>query len=90
MLKNIVLKCKDFYFSSMFLYIPVGKALSPAKKTSYSGNPWASVLISWFLVQVSEDECGMVQSANRNILHLTKVTGLLPKTSKLPRLETDD
>ncbi|TWW76775.1 Solute carrier family 12 member 9 [Takifugu flavidus] len=28
-----------------------GKVLSPAKKTSHSGNPWASVLISWFLVQ---------------------------------------
>lgn len=34
----------------------VGKALSPAKTTSHSGNPWASVLISWFLVQVSEDK----------------------------------
>lgn len=29
-----------------------GKALSPAKKTSCSGNPWVSVLISWFLVQL--------------------------------------
>nr|XP_020442530.1 solute carrier family 12 member 9-like [Monopterus albus] len=29
-----------------------GKVLSPAKKTSYSGNPWVSVLISWFLVQL--------------------------------------
>uniref|UniRef100_A0A674NHZ8 Solute carrier family 12 member 9 n=1 Tax=Takifugu rubripes TaxID=31033 RepID=A0A674NHZ8_TAKRU len=29
-----------------------GKVLSPAKKTSHSGNPWASVLISWFLVQL--------------------------------------
>ncbi|KAM9319067.1 solute carrier family 12 member 9 [Pholidichthys leucotaenia] len=29
-----------------------GKALSPAKKTSHSGNPWVSVLISWFLVQL--------------------------------------
>ncbi|KAG9265313.1 solute carrier family 12 member 9-like [Astyanax mexicanus] len=29
-----------------------GKVLSPAKKTSASGNPWASVLISWFLVQL--------------------------------------
>uniref|UniRef100_A0AAV2J5W8 Amino acid permease/ SLC12A domain-containing protein n=1 Tax=Knipowitschia caucasica TaxID=637954 RepID=A0AAV2J5W8_KNICA len=29
-----------------------GKALSPAKKTSHSGNPWMSVLISWFLVQL--------------------------------------
>ncbi|XP_077397934.1 solute carrier family 12 member 9 [Festucalex cinctus] len=29
-----------------------GKALSPAKKTSNSGNPWVSVLISWFLVQL--------------------------------------
>ncbi|XP_038548181.1 solute carrier family 12 member 9 [Micropterus salmoides] len=29
-----------------------GKALSPAKKTSRSGNPWVSVLISWFLVQL--------------------------------------
>ncbi|KTG41237.1 hypothetical protein cypCar_00037335, partial [Cyprinus carpio] len=27
--------------------------LSPAKHTSSSGNPWVSVLISWFLVQVS-------------------------------------
>lgn len=90
MLKNIVLKCKDFCFSLMFLYIPVGKALSPAKKTSYSGNPWASVLISWFLVQVSGDECRMVQSASRNILYLTKVTGLLPKTYKLTKLATDD
>uniref|UniRef100_A0A8C4F2K6 Solute carrier family 12 member 9 n=1 Tax=Dicentrarchus labrax TaxID=13489 RepID=A0A8C4F2K6_DICLA len=27
-----------------------GKVLSPAKKTSHSGNPWVSVLISWFLV----------------------------------------
>ncbi|KAG8002250.1 Solute carrier family 12 member 9, partial [Nibea albiflora] len=29
-----------------------GKALSPAKKTSHSGNPWVSVIISWFLVQL--------------------------------------
>ncbi|XP_074496324.1 solute carrier family 12 member 9 [Sebastes fasciatus] len=29
-----------------------GKALSPAKKTSHSGNPWVSVLISWILVQL--------------------------------------
>ncbi|XP_061073210.1 solute carrier family 12 member 9 [Conger conger] len=29
-----------------------GKALSPATRTSRSGNPWASVLISWFLVQL--------------------------------------
>ncbi|XP_032364920.1 solute carrier family 12 member 9 [Etheostoma spectabile] len=29
-----------------------GKVLSPAKKTSHSGNPWASVLLSWFLVQL--------------------------------------
>ncbi|KAM4566727.1 solute carrier family 12 member 9 [Odontesthes bonariensis] len=29
-----------------------GKVLSPAKKTSRSGNPWVSVLISWFLVQL--------------------------------------
>ncbi|XP_077468266.1 solute carrier family 12 member 9 [Stigmatopora argus] len=29
-----------------------GKVLSPAKKTSYSGNPWVSVLFSWFLVQL--------------------------------------
>ncbi|XP_053729675.1 solute carrier family 12 member 9 isoform X1 [Synchiropus splendidus] len=29
-----------------------GKVLSPAKKTSQSGNPWVSVLISWFLVQL--------------------------------------
>ncbi|KAL6472019.1 hypothetical protein MHYP_G00206690 [Metynnis hypsauchen] len=29
-----------------------GKVLSPAKKTSASGNPWVSVLISWFLVQL--------------------------------------
>nr|XP_057936627.1 solute carrier family 12 member 9 isoform X2 [Doryrhamphus excisus] len=29
-----------------------GKALSPAKKTSNSGNPWVSVLLSWFLVQL--------------------------------------
>ncbi|KAL6105013.1 uncharacterized protein ACO6RY_06628 [Pungitius sinensis] len=29
-----------------------GKALSPAKKTSRSGNPWVSVLLSWFLVQL--------------------------------------
>ncbi|KAF5891318.1 solute carrier family 12 member 9-like, partial [Clarias magur] len=28
-----------------------GKVLSPASKTSGSGNPWVSVLISWFLVQ---------------------------------------
>lgn len=73
MLKSIVLK---FYFSSMFLYISVGKALSPAKKTSYSGNPWASVLISWFLVQVSLDKCRMMRSATRDILYLTKVTSL--------------
>ncbi|KAG7235371.1 hypothetical protein INR49_032711 [Caranx melampygus] len=33
-----------------------GKVLSPAKKTSQSGNPWVSVLISWFLVQVSGDK----------------------------------
>ncbi|XP_041850932.1 solute carrier family 12 member 9 [Melanotaenia boesemani] len=30
----------------------IGKVLSPAKKTSRSGNPWVSVLISWFLVQL--------------------------------------
>lgn len=36
-------------------FILSGKALSPAKTTSYSGNPWASVLMSWFLVQVSGD-----------------------------------
>ncbi|XP_028817982.1 solute carrier family 12 member 9 isoform X1 [Denticeps clupeoides] len=29
-----------------------GKVLSPAKRTSGSGNPWVSVLISWFLVQL--------------------------------------
>ncbi|KAM4627334.1 solute carrier family 12 member 9 isoform 2-T2 [Polymixia lowei] len=29
-----------------------GKVLSPAKRTSHSGNPWVSVLISWFLVQL--------------------------------------
>ncbi|XP_054458107.1 solute carrier family 12 member 9 [Anoplopoma fimbria] len=29
-----------------------GKVLSPAKKTSHSGNPWVSVLLSWFLVQL--------------------------------------
>ncbi|XP_070827324.1 solute carrier family 12 member 9 [Chaetodon trifascialis] len=29
-----------------------GKVLSPAKKTSHTGNPWVSVLISWFLVQL--------------------------------------
>ncbi|XP_076850543.1 LOW QUALITY PROTEIN: solute carrier family 12 member 9 [Brachyhypopomus gauderio] len=29
-----------------------GTVLSPAKKTSSSGNPWISVLISWFLVQL--------------------------------------
>uniref|UniRef100_A0A3Q3FNK8 Solute carrier family 12 member 9 n=1 Tax=Labrus bergylta TaxID=56723 RepID=A0A3Q3FNK8_9LABR len=29
-----------------------GKVLAPAKKTSHSGNPWVSVLISWFLVQL--------------------------------------
>uniref|UniRef100_A0A668A5P0 Solute carrier family 12 member 9 n=1 Tax=Myripristis murdjan TaxID=586833 RepID=A0A668A5P0_9TELE len=29
-----------------------GKVLSPAKRTSHSGNPWVSVIISWFLVQL--------------------------------------
>ncbi|KAJ8410677.1 hypothetical protein AAFF_G00186340 [Aldrovandia affinis] len=29
-----------------------GKVLSPAKRTSRIGNPWVSVLISWFLVQL--------------------------------------
>ncbi|XP_023817295.1 solute carrier family 12 member 9 [Oryzias latipes] len=29
-----------------------GKVFSPAKKTSHSGNPWVSVLISWFCVQL--------------------------------------
>ncbi|KAK9961636.1 hypothetical protein ABG768_007050 [Culter alburnus] len=29
-----------------------GIVLSPAKRTSGSGNPWVSVLISWFLVQL--------------------------------------
>uniref|UniRef100_A0A3Q3B966 Solute carrier family 12 member 9 n=1 Tax=Kryptolebias marmoratus TaxID=37003 RepID=A0A3Q3B966_KRYMA len=29
-----------------------GTVLSLAKRTSHSGNPWVSVLISWFLVQV--------------------------------------
>uniref|UniRef100_A0A8C7H5G2 Solute carrier family 12 member 9 n=1 Tax=Oncorhynchus kisutch TaxID=8019 RepID=A0A8C7H5G2_ONCKI len=28
-----------------------GTVLSPAKKTSHNGNPWVSVLLSWFLVQ---------------------------------------
>ncbi|XP_053566269.1 solute carrier family 12 member 9 [Bombina bombina] len=29
-----------------------GKLLIPAKKTSRGGNPWVSVIISWFLVQL--------------------------------------
>uniref|UniRef100_A0A674DN26 Solute carrier family 12 member 9 n=1 Tax=Salmo trutta TaxID=8032 RepID=A0A674DN26_SALTR len=29
-----------------------GTVLSPAKKTSCNGNPWVSVLLSWFLVQL--------------------------------------
>uniref|UniRef100_W5MR14 Solute carrier family 12 member 9 n=1 Tax=Lepisosteus oculatus TaxID=7918 RepID=W5MR14_LEPOC len=29
-----------------------GRVLSPAKRTSRSGNPWVAVLISWFLVQM--------------------------------------
>ncbi|XP_056149126.1 solute carrier family 12 member 9-like [Lampris incognitus] len=29
-----------------------GGILAPARKTSHSGNPWASVLISWILVQM--------------------------------------
>ncbi|XP_069053769.1 solute carrier family 12 member 9 isoform X2 [Lepisosteus oculatus] len=29
-----------------------GRVLSPAKRTSRSGNPWVAVLISWFLVQI--------------------------------------
>lgn len=29
-----------------------GTVLSPAKKTSRNGNPWVSVLLSWFLVQL--------------------------------------
>ncbi|XP_064841250.1 solute carrier family 12 member 9-like [Oncorhynchus masou masou] len=29
-----------------------GTVLSPAKKTSHYGNPWVSVLLSWFLVQL--------------------------------------
>ncbi|XP_063061079.1 solute carrier family 12 member 9 [Engraulis encrasicolus] len=29
-----------------------GKVLAPAKRTSKSGNPWMSVLLSWFLVQL--------------------------------------
>ncbi|XP_066565153.1 solute carrier family 12 member 9 [Amia ocellicauda] len=29
-----------------------GRVLSPAKRTSRSGNPWVAVLISWFLVQL--------------------------------------
>ncbi|TNN35868.1 Solute carrier family 12 member 9 [Liparis tanakae] len=29
-----------------------GRVLSPAKRTSSSGNPWVSVLLSWFLVQL--------------------------------------
>uniref|UniRef100_A0A8C8IGW6 Solute carrier family 12 member 9 n=1 Tax=Oncorhynchus tshawytscha TaxID=74940 RepID=A0A8C8IGW6_ONCTS len=29
-----------------------GTVLSPAKKTSHNGNPWVSVLLSWFLVQL--------------------------------------
>uniref|UniRef100_A0AAZ3QZ61 Solute carrier family 12 member 9 n=1 Tax=Oncorhynchus tshawytscha TaxID=74940 RepID=A0AAZ3QZ61_ONCTS len=29
-----------------------GTVLSPAKKTSGNGNPWVSVLLSWFLVQL--------------------------------------
>lgn len=46
--------------NSLFIFFlssspyPSGKVLSPAKKTSGSGNPWVSVLISWFLVQVRE------------------------------------
>lgn len=43
-------------FHARFIFIPAGKVLSPAKKTSHSGNPWASVLLSWFLVQVRGDK----------------------------------
>ncbi|XP_015252911.1 PREDICTED: solute carrier family 12 member 9-like [Cyprinodon variegatus] len=35
-----------------------GTVLSLAKKTSHSGNPWVSVLMSWFLVQVSRKADG--------------------------------
>ncbi|ROL54695.1 Solute carrier family 12 member 9 [Anabarilius grahami] len=42
-----------------------GIVLSPAKRTSGSGNPWVSVLISWFLVQRH-------QVANRHVfVHTT-------------------
>lgn len=43
----------------------LGKVLSLAKKTSHSGNPWVSVLISWFLVQVSKNK--QVQN-NENVI----------------------
>ncbi|XP_068612781.1 solute carrier family 12 member 9-like isoform X2 [Brachionichthys hirsutus] len=29
-----------------------GKVLSPAKRTSLSGNPWVAVIMTWFLVQL--------------------------------------
>ncbi|XP_068173303.1 zgc:153039 [Antennarius striatus] len=29
-----------------------GKVLGPAKRTSHSGNPWVSVIMTWFLVQL--------------------------------------
>lgn len=46
---------KHFYKTLLFFPIPAGKVFSPAKKTSHSGNPWVSVLISWFCVQVGVD-----------------------------------
>lgn len=34
--------------------VSTGGVLALAKKTSLSGNPWASVLASWLLVQVGQ------------------------------------
>uniref|UniRef100_A0A8C6SL18 Solute carrier family 12 member 9 n=1 Tax=Neogobius melanostomus TaxID=47308 RepID=A0A8C6SL18_9GOBI len=45
---NILANLMDIFYIYKFKW----KVLSPAKKTSHSGNPWMSVLLSWFLVQL--------------------------------------
>lgn len=49
-------------------HICSGGVLAPARRTSHSGNPWVSVLISWLLVQVNVLDYG------------TMAKGLIPFT----------
>ncbi|KAI9529017.1 hypothetical protein NQZ68_015784 [Dissostichus eleginoides] len=57
-----------------------GKVLSPAKKTSHSGNPWVSVIISWFLVQGAEAQ----RLVTAELGHKATGRNHLGKPKKLP------